>query len=96
MFPPCTGGCIDNAYRGQGDKSVSSLYGRVYRFLCLSSVCTLSFLPVREGVSGYQRAESIIKEFPPCTGGCIEGYVASAIDLTVSSLYGRVYRHNGG
>ena len=51
VFPPCTGGCIAWKELESDIQTVSSLYGRVYRFVKVKKQNVLSFLPVREGVS---------------------------------------------
>ena len=50
------------------------------------------FLPIREGVSQPHGFPSAGITFPPYTGGCIEIRVAARKIISVSSLYGRVYR----
>ena len=93
QFPPYTGGCI--AYYSPSDDKVvvSSLYGRVYLFR--KSVCFhySRFLPIREGVSGRSVVAIKFTVFPPYTGGCIGQLNLPYYDDSVSSLYGRVYRH---
>ena len=51
-----------------------------------------SFLPIREGVSGIHTYIRNKLKFPPYTGGCIEMLKGTPNKMTVSSLYGRVYR----
>ena len=91
-FPPCTGGCIGHEYVSGRQKWVSSLYGRVYRTNSMSMYTTLSFLPVREGISSCFFHEFSNAMFPPCTGGCIGLHFLYQKNYSVSSLYGRVYR----
>ena len=94
VFPPCTGGCIRSVLESHSFLKVSSLYGRVYRNLDSKYVFFKRFLPVREGVSENGSTSKSYKQFPPCTGGCIEADALTDELMQVSSLYGRVYRLN--
>ena len=51
MFPPCMGGCITVEAYNQLIQLVSSLYGRVYRYITDMQNALNRFLPVWEGVS---------------------------------------------
>ena len=90
-FPPCTGGCIVILSIFERDRQVSSLYRRVYHDRKKMEFGSLRFLPVREGVSDLEGLEFYDYQFPPCTGGCIEGFSPLTDLIMVSSLYGRVY-----
>ena len=91
-FPPYTGGCIESIMSRRVKCAVSSLYGRVYRSKDYGDSRLLGFLPIREGVSEYERHIGREFGFPPYTGGCIgiPGLVGHS--TLVSSLHGRVYR----
>ena len=71
LFPPYTGGCIDDGTAYQKSDRVSSLYGRVYRFTIKKEQTIRCFLPIREGVSKSCCPPSYKSLFPPYTGGCI-------------------------
>ena len=90
-FPPYTGGCIVINDERRKNYIVSSLYGRVYRKGCKMHKNRWSFLPIREGVSLFQRRLVPYTQFPPYTGGCIDTIKSSFENKIVSSLYGRVY-----
>ena len=72
LFPPYTGGCIVKKIIHALLKDVSSLYGRVYRYLQSWKMILGCFLPIREGVSERVLDKAIREMFPPYTGGCIE------------------------
>ena len=86
------GGCITQRWISHSRKSVSSLYGRVYRGFLPFLLPLPGFLPVWEGVSRLCNAGREERLFPPCMGGCIAAFPSSSPVASVSSLYGRVYR----
>ena len=92
LFPPYMGGCIRISIAIQDNAYVSSLYGRVYRWLRGLFPHFVGFLPVREGVSGYCLHNPQKCLFPPYMGGCIAAGTVLPLHFPVSSLYGRVYR----
>ena len=92
-FPPCMGGCIVLSKLRHFLETVSSLYGRVYRCKNRTPGRIDGFLPVWEGVSDCQHIIFDAEMFPPCMGGCIGLIYRIAKVVLVSSLYGRVDRH---
>ena len=92
-FPPCMGGCIVLAltYPYNFQRFLPVWEGvSVDYFLFVADM--LRFLPVWEGVSLGWCSNTILSAFPPCMGGCIGIPHLSGDRLSVSSLYGRVYR----
>ena len=72
---------------------VPSLYVRVYRLLVSYSVFYVSSLTIREGISATQRKILKFRRFPHYTWGYIDKVIRMAEDLSVPSLYVRVYRY---
>ena len=91
-FPPYMGGCIVTCKPQHRKADVSSLHGRVYRWLTGTTPTPPSFLPTWEGVSDLSIHHLQPVLFPPYTGGCIVYFALFSRIIVVFSLYGRVYR----
>ena len=91
-FPHYTWGYIVSVVVFWRERSVPSLYVRVYRIIQEQINWEQRSLTIREGISQVCRARTRWQMFPHYTWGYIEIRARRAIQKMVPSLYVRVYR----